>query len=168
VWGNAAESASQLLECSLPTYSCIQGWTGGGEGNLTADPCFVSPSSGNYRLASASPCIDAGEPGGITLPERDLAGNHRVQYGGQRFAVDMGVYEFAIARCELVSDPPHVNLTWSSRSDRVYYISWSPDLRTWSQAVRILSAGDSTTTWADSGPPAATPARFYRIDESIR
>jgi len=168
VWGNTPAGGPQLLECSLPTYSCIQGWTGGGEGNLTADPCFLSPTTGNYRLTAASPCIDAGDPSGANLAERDLVGNRRVQYGGERLAVDLGAYEFAIARCELVSDPPHVTLTWSSRSDRVYYVSWSSDLSTWSPPVRIPSAGDFTTTWMDSDPPASTPARLYRIQESVR
>ncbi len=167
-WGNTAESGSPLLESSLPTYSCIQGWNGGGEGNLSTDPWFVSPAVGNYRLASASPCIDAGDPSGSDLPERDLAGNPRVQYGGRRFAVDQGAYEFAIARCELKSDPLQAALTWSSRPDRVYYVSWSADLSTWSVPVRVTSAGDSTTTWTDAGLPAGTPARFYRIDESLR
>jgi hypothetical protein len=174
VWGNAPASGPQLLECSLPTYSCIQGWTGGGEGNLTHDPCFTSPSTGNYRLGSASPCIDAGDPGwAINLPERDLAGNCRVLYGGRRFVVDMGAYEFALVRCEMAPDRQRVTLTWNSRPGKYYYISCSANLQTWFGAVRVPSAGDSTTSWTDdgslnSGPIAKTPACFYRIQESIR
>jgi hypothetical protein len=168
VWGNTAESGTQLLECALPLYSCIQDWAAGGEGNLAADPCFASPAAGNYRLGSASLCIDAGEPGGFNLPERDLSGSHRIQYGGRRFAVDMGAYEFAIARCDLTSDPKQAALTWSSQVERVYYVSWSSDLRTWSPPVRVVSAGNAATSWTDSASPATTPARFYRIHESIR
>jgi hypothetical protein len=104
----------------------------------------------------------------MDLPERDLAGNHRIQYGGRRFVVDMGAYEAAILRCALVQDPWRATLTWSSWPDRVYYISWSPDLRTWSQPVRVLSTGDTTTSWTDSGMPTPIPARFYRIHESSR
>jgi len=72
-------------------FSCIQGWTGGGEGNINADPLFVNASSGNYRLSYGSLCIDAGTnnpPGG--LPETDINGKPRIK----NEIVDMGAYEF--------------------------------------------------------------------------
>ena len=57
----------QLAFSSLPTYSCIEGGGGGGTGNITADPLFVTGPRGDYYLshiaagqASDSPCIDAG------------------------------------------------------------------------------------------------------------
>lgn len=49
-----------LDDCSLPSYCCIPGWTGGGVGNLTVDPALVDPAGGDFRLSGASPCIDAG------------------------------------------------------------------------------------------------------------
>ena len=33
-----------------------------GTGNINADPLFVDPENGDYRLQAASPCIDAGDP----------------------------------------------------------------------------------------------------------
>jgi len=49
------------------TYSCIRGWTGGGEGNISDDPLFVTGPLGDYYLscraagqAADSPCIDRG------------------------------------------------------------------------------------------------------------
>jgi len=33
-----------------------------GEGNIDADPLFLDPDNGDYRLTSDSPCIDAGDP----------------------------------------------------------------------------------------------------------
>ena len=168
VWGNTPEGGRQLAECSVPAYSCIQSWTEGGEGNVTADPHFVDGSRGDYRLRSDSPCIDAGEPGGVWLPERDLAGTHRVLYGGRRFVVDMGAYEFGIARCEVVADRRYATLTWSSRNGEYYSISWSTDLETWYSAASIRSTSDLTTTWTDDGSmtggqPVTAPWRFYRI-----
>lgn len=168
VWGNAPEGGRPLLECSVPAHSCIQSWTEGGEGNVTADPLFVDGPRGDYRLRPDSPCIDAGEPGGVWLPERDLAGTHRVLYGGRRFGVDMGAYEFSIARCEVVADRRYATLTWSSRNGEYYSISWSTDLRTWSHAASVRSTSDLTTTWTDDGSmtggsPATAPWRFYRI-----
>lgn len=60
IWGNTAPNGPQLLDCSLPSYSCIQNWTGGGEENITTDPQFVNSSNGNFHLKATSPCIDAG------------------------------------------------------------------------------------------------------------
>ena len=170
VWGNAPATGPQLVECSVPTYSCIQNWTEGGEGNITADPLFANGHGGDYRLRPNSPCIDAGEPGGVWLPERDLAGTHRVLYGGRRFAVDMGAYEFSIARCDVVADRRYATLTWSSRNGAYYSISWSTDLETWYSAAAVRSTSDLTTTWTDDGSttggsPVTASRRFYRITE---
>jgi probable HAF family extracellular repeat protein len=41
VWGNSSDTDPQFYECDTPTYSCIQDWTGGGEGNISSDPMFV-------------------------------------------------------------------------------------------------------------------------------
>jgi hypothetical protein len=93
----AQTAGDQLYSCSDPNYSCIEDWSGGGTGNITSDPCFVSAGywadvndpntvvapddpnavwvDGFYRLDRNSPCIDAGDnssvPGGITT---DLSG----------------------------------------------------------------------------------------------
>jgi hypothetical protein len=79
--------------------------------------------------------------------------------------VDMGAYEFAILRCEISSDPRRAILTWSSRADRFYSVSWSSDLRTWSPPVRVSSAGNATTSWTDSALLETVPKRFYCIQE---
>jgi hypothetical protein len=72
-WGNSANETDDF-----PTFCCIRNWTGGGVGNIDADPCFADPN-GDYHLKSqagrwdanegrwtkddmTSPCIDAGDP----------------------------------------------------------------------------------------------------------
>ncbi len=96
-------------------YSDVQGgWTGNGGHNIDADPMFVAPGSGDFRLASGSPCVDAGnnwgmhldyDQAGIFLCELfpvDLDGNPRfngdetdVDPGcGVPVVVDMGAYEY--------------------------------------------------------------------------
>jgi hypothetical protein len=72
-----------------------------GAGNLNSDPLFGMPveastaptTTGNLRLRSGSPAIDAGDSAVIspTLPANDLDGQPRL-IGS---AVDMGAYEHA-------------------------------------------------------------------------
>ncbi len=60
---------------------------------LYGDPLFRGEGQYPFSLSQGSPCIDAGTndlPEGISLPERDLAGNLRI-IGS---AVDIGAYEF--------------------------------------------------------------------------
>jgi hypothetical protein len=92
-WGN---NAGQLSGCNA-TYSCIQNWTGGGEGNINTDPCFVDDANDNYHLSPNSPCIDKGDPNLITDPnETDIDGDYRVIDGDANYTkvVDMGADEF--------------------------------------------------------------------------
>jgi hypothetical protein len=125
IWQNFSQGdTNQLYSSSLPSYSCIQDWSGGGTGNISADPCFirsgywadvndpnivVEPNDPNavwadgfYRPSWASPCIDAGDnaavPSGITT---DLSGQPRFSDtcradtgSGTAPIVDMGPYEF--------------------------------------------------------------------------
>ena len=54
------------------SYSDIQGgWEG--EGNIDADPLFVSPDNGDFHLQSDSPCIDAGDPNSSYDPDGTIA-----------------------------------------------------------------------------------------------
>jgi hypothetical protein len=58
--------------------------------NLDADPRFLSPNGGNFRLGPDSPALDAGsaeQPG--ALPDVDLDGRPRVAGS----AIDLGAYE---------------------------------------------------------------------------
>jgi len=106
IWDNriVAKSGRPVV-----TYSDVQGgWSG--EGNIDADPLFVDPDNGNYRLGEASPAIDAASndaiiPAGV---DTDLDGNPRfvddpdTQDTGQGECqiVDMGSYEFqAVGGC---------------------------------------------------------------------
>ncbi len=62
IWGNQAKDSDQLYESSDPSYSCVEDWRGGGEGNVTYCSYFVDAANGDYHLKSWSPCIDAGDP----------------------------------------------------------------------------------------------------------
>lgn len=69
------------------TYSSMKnGYPG--EGNIDADPMFVDPENGDFRLMRGSPCIDSGTDTGLVT---DLDGNPRPIGRGY----DMGAFEFA-------------------------------------------------------------------------
>ncbi len=62
IWGNTQSQGGQIAEVSggtaLTTYSDVQGGFNG-EGNVNAEPLFVSPT---YVVEQGSPTIDAGNP----------------------------------------------------------------------------------------------------------
>jgi hypothetical protein len=62
------------------------------QGNITGDPRFVDPATGNFRLTQDSPCLNVGNPDFTDdLTPTDLDGNTRIV--GKR--VDIGAYESA-------------------------------------------------------------------------
>ncbi len=102
LWGNMAPEGGQLYESSEPSYSCIEGWTGGGEANISEDPQFVDRDGhdddpqtygdNDYRLLRTSPCIDSGVNEDWMWEAVDLDGNPRILHG----TVDMGAYEASL------------------------------------------------------------------------
>ena len=44
-------------------------------GNIDADPLFIDPDNGDYRLSPGSPCIDAGNNWGLPQDTTDLDGD---------------------------------------------------------------------------------------------
>ncbi|GEM_PF-980130 len=70
------------------SYSCIQGESYPGEGNIDAAPLFVDAATGDLRLQAGSPCVDAGAAAGAT--GSDILDITRPQGAGP----DMGAYEF--------------------------------------------------------------------------
>ncbi len=93
VWGNVAPAVSNAytstFEYSLTTPPPAAEYDLGG--NLDADPQFVNPAGGNYRLRGTSPCVDAGTNVPAVVGATDLAGDARFYNG----VIDMGAYEYA-------------------------------------------------------------------------
>ncbi len=112
LWANLATVgdvfSAQLWSTSSSetvNYTCIEDLSAalGGEGNIDSDPLFVDSANGDYRLQSASPCIDAGHNWSIVgITDTDLDGNPRFTDDpetpdtgcGVPVVVDMGAYEF--------------------------------------------------------------------------
>jgi len=95
VYGNAALYGGAEYNGRLSpviAYSCLS-QPEAGEGNITNNPQFVNAAQGNYRLATNSPCRDAGTNLAWMSGAVDLDNGVRVING----RVDMGAYEFQIA-----------------------------------------------------------------------
>lgn len=89
-WANIGDGGGTLFSGDAPTivYSNVQGgYPGPGNLSPAVDPLFVDPLNGDLRLASGSPCIDAG--GWAKAPADDLDRQPRPL--GNR--VDMGAFE---------------------------------------------------------------------------
>jgi hypothetical protein len=94
LWGDTQD---EIYGSATAKYCDIQGWTGGGTGNINSNPLFVNSTRGDFRLVSfRSPCVDAGLNAVPGLPATDLAGNPRIVDGDENGTVmiDMGAYEF--------------------------------------------------------------------------
>src|SRR5439155_7972061 len=74
---------------TIINHSCTIPLPTNGLGNITNAPLFMDQASGNLRLQSNSPCINAGNNSYVTNAT-DLDGNPRIAGG----TVDMGAYEF--------------------------------------------------------------------------
>jgi hypothetical protein len=86
--------------CNI-NYSDLEFFWSAGTGNISADPEFVNPNKGNYRLKFVSPAIDQGTNSGA--PDHDLDGTTRPLDGdGDGSPIsDMGAYELQISKSYL-------------------------------------------------------------------
>lgn len=164
-WGNLAQDSSQLTNSTPPTFSCIQGWTEGGEGNITGDPLFEG--AGDYRLSAGSSCIDKGLNMSWMAGAMDLDYKPRILQGASSLTVDMGAYEYGVCPFEITEVGETVlgavQLTWRTRPGKTYAIHACTNLcgGTWSELATISSEG-SEASWTDTSPGQHT--RFYRVE----
>lgn len=95
-WENTANEGFDAYRSDV-SYSCVTNLfenQGDGKGNIEADPCFVSPETGDFHLQDISPCVNAGrKEKHPNLQEKDVEGNVRIRDG----RTDMGAYEADVA-----------------------------------------------------------------------
>ncbi len=178
IWGNTSVYGGQIENSSTPSFSCIQDWSGGGDGNIALDPQFVDPDGADnnprtygdnvYRLAK-SPCIDAGDNSALNPRGLDMDGNLRIALGRKSLTVDMGAYEYGSTTFRIVEvkrtamSEVGTRVVWNSQPNDMY-ATWSCfDLSTggWVGEASVASQGASTS-WTDVS--AAGQQKFYRIE----
>lgn len=118
LWGNTSGGSTYedqiFIDSSYSSvlniqYNCVQGYTGGGTGNIWTDPLFVDAGSGDFRLQRCSPAIDHGLnallPLDIADVDRDFSYNEVHPWDSdstpriKNTTLDMGAYEATPAIC---------------------------------------------------------------------
>lgn len=96
LWSNAPTEVTTTPggQTILFRYSDVAGRLYPGAGNLSVDPLFVDPGSGNFRLSHTSPLIDAGTSS--PAPGTDVLGKGRPIDGDLDCVsgTDIGAHEF--------------------------------------------------------------------------
>lgn len=92
LWNGPSEIGGGSI--NIDYSNVLGGWPG--TDNIFAQPMFVDSLNDDYRLTSASPCVDTGDPDFPSSILKDLDGNDRVLDGNDdgEAIVDMGAYEF--------------------------------------------------------------------------
>lgn len=89
IWGNT-DGFGNISNYNGNSFShCCSDPLPDGVGNISSDPAFINPLTGDFRLQDVSLCIDAGDNTFNTQP-LDLDGNARTVR-----TIDMGAYEKA-------------------------------------------------------------------------
>lgn len=152
LWGDVSSEIYVVEGCSITvSYSDVEGgWIG--EGNIDADPLFVSGPHGDHYLSEVSagqlqqsPCVDAGDPSSA-VPEATT----RVDEGCDVWPVDMG-YHYRQCTFEPVS------LLWVQVIPDTTQVRRGEDL--WF-AVDIVSLTDTTLmfdAWVNGYLPGGEP-----------
>jgi hypothetical protein len=174
IWGNTAPTGPQVYDSLVPTYCCIQDWTGGGEGNIALNPQFVDPDGtdndpntledNDYRLLLTSPCVDAGINEDWMNGATDLDGKPRILLGTTSITVDIGAYEYRFDLAIGRNIETNVELSWTMRPQTIYKVLSSSDmlLAPWTEETTILSRTGGPAVWVDPG--ATSALKFYRIE----
>lgn len=173
-WGSAVSRCrGRIMNClfwkngktlfsdsSLPSYCCIEGWSGGGVGNIDEFPWLKNPEAGDYHLLSWSPCIDAG----AAAPElsHDFEGDPRPfdAWPGPRgdgSDIDIGADEF-IGTVQNTPTPTPTPTPEPTPSTPPTITMLTPASR------EEISTGTYTLRWIDDDPDNNAAISLFYVD----
>jgi hypothetical protein len=144
IYFNTAPNGSNYLGVYYLMSCCTTPAPSFGSGNITSAPLFLDYPSGNLRLQSTSPCINAGN-NAFVYGTTDLDGNQRISAG----TVDMGAYEFQASGApfiilqplsQTVSAGTNVTFTVGAAGSVPFYWQWRLN------GTAISGATDSSLT----------------------
>ncbi len=161
--GGPNHSTWQWKDVTYKSFDAYRKGSGNDQHSIFADPRFVDPASGNFRLQASSPAIDAG----AFLPQagtQDLVGVNRAENG----SIDVGAYEWPApppSPIPSITAPttPLSQMRWVSATG-----GWGPIERDMSNGERAPGDGGVITINGqtfDTGLGAHAPSRIvYRLD----
>ncbi len=165
VYGNGNDIAGDLAGYAVSYSDIGDGDFAGSNGNITADPQFVSGPYHSYYLSqtaagqgSDSPCVDAGSDTAVNLGlDGATTRTDAVPDAGQ---VDMGYEAWphpVITAIEPVGDD--VVVTWNARPGVSYVVEWSTNRTAWNP----VPVGEESS-WTDTDTSSYVE-KFYRVCE---
>ncbi len=140
VWYNTVNDlALNDIDGGSCTFTCASN-APGGVGNFASEPAFINRFTGNWRLMSNSPCVDAGTNQPWMSGAADLDGNPRLA-GGR---VDLGAYE-----AHPGGEPANGWYVATNGNDAAAGTNWATAKLTIQAGIDASAPGD--TIWVGNG-----------------
>ena len=167
VWGNERNSTPvQVMDNGISAYySAVTGGFVGTSNKILSEnntdalfgPHFAAPSnivgvdtisqSLSWQLEDGSICVNRGTSQNLEIPEKDLAGNTRVQQG----VIDMGCYESPYEISTLPTYDDGIVYTTANGAGNKSGTSWDNAAAGLSNALGIASSYDDLSVWVAAG-----------------